>query len=261
MTVISVERSGQEIGDYNLEGIKEGLASGYFLPDDYGWYEGLAEWQPLPAIVEMLSAQPVPAPVASTANATRLSATPTRTDSASFYTLFRGRGPAKLTQIIGAQYFYRTQNQTVEGPFNKLEMRGLMRKKIVEPETMVLCPATKQWLPCERFPELPKPAFNKLLHFEKDARFTALVDEIPRMLIDHIADKISETQFASWLVGRIKECGYQCPDWDEGTINDLVCEDRIGIIIRTNRQTWIGYIQYSRGGGSALTNKPVLIGF
>jgi len=45
------------------------------------------------------------------------------------YTLFRGRGPSKLTQIIGAQYFYRTPNQTVEGPFNKLEMRGLMRKK------------------------------------------------------------------------------------------------------------------------------------
>ncbi len=201
------------------------------------------------------------------------------------YTLFRGRGPAKLTQIIGAQYFYRTPNQTVEGPFNKLEMRGLMRKKIVEPETMVLCPATQQWHPCERFPELPKPAFNKLLHFEKDARFAALVNEIPRMMIDHIGnkiseqkfalcdslskepfsenigDKISEAQFASWLVGRIKECGYQCPDFDEGTINDLVYEDRIKIIIRKTRQMWVGYLQYRRDGGSALTNKPDLIGF
>lgn len=203
----------------------------------------------------------------------------------SLFTLFRGRGPAKLTQIIGAQYFYRTPNQTVEGPFNKLEMRGLMRKKIVEPETMVLCPATKQWQPCERFPELPKPAFNKLLHFEKDARFSALVNEIPRMMINHIGDKISEARtafcdslsktplsedmgdkisevkFASWLVGRIKDCGYQCPDWDEGTINDLVCEDRIRIIIRANRQSWIGYLQYRLRGGLPITNEPVLIGF
>jgi predicted Zn finger-like uncharacterized protein len=70
-------------------------------------------------------------------------APPSPVAPSSLFTLFRGRGPAKLTQIIGAQYFYRTPNQTVEGPFNKLEMRGLMRKKIVEPETMVLCPATK----------------------------------------------------------------------------------------------------------------------
>jgi len=205
--------------------------------------------------------------------------------TASLYTLFRGRGPSKLTQIIGAQYFYRTQNDTVEGPFNKLEMRGLMRKKIVEPETMVLCPATQQWHPCERFPELPKPAFNKLLHFEKDARFSALVNEIPRMMIDHIGDKvsearnafcdslskeplsedmgdkISEVKFAAWLVERIKECGYQCPDWDEGTINDLVYEDRIRMIIRTNRQSWIGYLQYRQSAGFPITSKPVLIGF
>ena len=209
--------------------------------------------------------------------------TPTPIAPAVLYTLFRGRGPSKVTQIIGAQYFYRTREQTVSGPFNKLEMRGLMRKKIVEPETMVLCPATQAWLPCERFPELPKPAYNKLLHFEKDSRFSMLIQEIPRKIVEHIGDKISEAQFgdslskepfsddigdkisevkfASWLVGRIKECGYQCPDWDEGTINDLVYEDRIRIILRTNRQTWIGYLKYRGMGGSVITNKPVLIGF
>jgi hypothetical protein len=101
----------------------------------------------------------------STSESSRIPLGSTPTNPAFLYTLFRGRGPAKLTQIIGAQYFYRTPNQTVEGPFNKLEMRGLLRKKIVEPETMVLCPATQQWQPCERFPELPKAAFNKLLHF------------------------------------------------------------------------------------------------
>ena len=68
MTVISVARSGQEIGDYYLEGVKEGLASGYFLADDYGWYEGLAEWRPLPEIVEMLSVPPSPFSVASAVN-------------------------------------------------------------------------------------------------------------------------------------------------------------------------------------------------
>jgi len=200
-------------------------------------------------------------PTAGTINSPAAPAPPSPVATTYLYTLFRGRGPAKLTQIIGAHYFYRTPNQTVEGPFSKLEMRGLMRKKIVEPETMVLCPATQQWHPCERFPELPKPAFNKLLHFEKDARFAALVNEIPRMMVDHISGKISETEIASWLVGRIKECGYQCPDFDEGTINDLVYEDRIKVIISTNRQTWFGYLRFLQQGGSHLTNKPVLIGF
>lgn len=108
-------------------------------------------------------------------------------EPALLYTLFRGRGPANLTQISGAEYFYR--KKPVEGPFSKLEMRGLMRKKIVEPDTMVFCPATQTWLPCERYPELPKPAYNKLLHFEKDARFSTLVQEIPRMVVEEIGGK------------------------------------------------------------------------
>jgi len=180
-------------------------------------------------------------------------------EPALLYTLFRGRGSAKPTQISGAKYFYR--KQTVEGPFCKLEMRGLMRKKIVEPETMVLCPATQTWLPCERYPELPKPAHNKLLHFEKDARFPTLVQEIPRMVVEESGGKISEPDLRNWLAKRIKECGYQCPDYDEGTINDLAGEDRVNVIIRANRQTWFGYLRYLQMGGSALTNKPVLIGF
>jgi hypothetical protein len=190
-----------------------------------------------------------------------LAVAPTPIDPALLYTLFRGRGPSKVTQIIGAQYFCRARGQTVDGPFNKLEMRGLMRKKIVEPETMVLCPATQAWLPCERFPELPKPAFNKLLHFEKDERFAALVKEIPQKIVDHIVGKINEADLGAWLVKRIEESGYQCPDFDEGTINDLVSEDRIKIIVEKNRQTWCGYLKYRQQRGPVFANPPELIGF
>jgi predicted Zn finger-like uncharacterized protein len=59
-----------------------------------------------------------------TANAVDLPAIPVPSSPVApncIYTLFRGRGPSKLTQIIGAPYFYRTPSQTVEGPFNKLE--------------------------------------------------------------------------------------------------------------------------------------------
>lgn len=63
MTIVSVGRQGQEIGDYHLDGIREGLASGYFLPDDFGWYEGLSEWLPLSVIVERLGSLPPPFPI------------------------------------------------------------------------------------------------------------------------------------------------------------------------------------------------------
>jgi hypothetical protein len=63
MTVISVGRNGQEIGNYDVDGLKQGLASGFFLPNDWGWYEGLTEWLPLSQIVEKLSVPPsVPVP-------------------------------------------------------------------------------------------------------------------------------------------------------------------------------------------------------
>ncbi len=67
MTLISVGRSGQELGQYHLDGLQEGLASGYFLPDDWGWYDGLPEWLPLSEVVDRLSDQaapvePVPTP-------------------------------------------------------------------------------------------------------------------------------------------------------------------------------------------------------
>ncbi len=81
------------------------------------------------------------------------------------------------------------------------------------------------------------------------------------MVVEEISGKISEPDLRGWLVKRVKECGYQCPDYDEGTINDLVSEDRVNVIVRTNRQTWFGYLRYVQQGGSSLTNKPVLIGF
>jgi hypothetical protein len=81
------------------------------------------------------------------------------------------------------------------------------------------------------------------------------------MIVEEIGGKISEPNLRGWLAKRIRECGYQCPDYDEGTINDLVSEDRVNVIIRTNRQTWFSYLRYLQMGGSALTNRPVLIGF
>jgi hypothetical protein len=60
VTTISVARDGHELGDFNFDGLQEGLASGYFRPDDWAWYEGLPEWLPLSEIVSRLRSQPLP---------------------------------------------------------------------------------------------------------------------------------------------------------------------------------------------------------
>jgi len=81
------------------------------------------------------------------------------------------------------------------------------------------------------------------------------------MVVAHIAGKATESELGAWLVSRIKECGYQCPDYDEGTINDLVADERIKLVIKTNRQTLSGYLQYCQRGGAVVANPPDLIGF
>lgn len=48
-----------ELGDYYLEGIQEGLASGYFSTDDFGWHPGLPAWITLGEVVSRLTAAPV----------------------------------------------------------------------------------------------------------------------------------------------------------------------------------------------------------
>ncbi len=51
---ISVGRSGKDIGEYEWEYVRDGLKKGLFLPSDFGWYAGLAEWQPLVEVLRSL---------------------------------------------------------------------------------------------------------------------------------------------------------------------------------------------------------------
>lgn len=45
-----------------MAGITEGLKTGYFVPDDLAWKEGMASWVPLSDILNPASAQPPPLP-------------------------------------------------------------------------------------------------------------------------------------------------------------------------------------------------------
>ncbi len=51
MATYSITREGQDIGSFELSQIQEGLESGYFQPTDWGWCEGMSDWQPLPALI------------------------------------------------------------------------------------------------------------------------------------------------------------------------------------------------------------------
>lgn len=53
MSNIHVNRAGNSLGQFSLEEIKAGLASGQFLESDLGWREGMAEWKKLGAWPEM----------------------------------------------------------------------------------------------------------------------------------------------------------------------------------------------------------------
>jgi len=75
-----ITREGQELGSFELSQIKEGLQTGYFQASDWGWREGMAEWQPLatlansspsPAATQPVASAPKARPVAVPVNAPR----------------------------------------------------------------------------------------------------------------------------------------------------------------------------------------------
>jgi hypothetical protein len=51
---IWIGRSGKAHGPYDLEEVKLGLESGVFLESDYGLFEGMENWQKLPAVIKSI---------------------------------------------------------------------------------------------------------------------------------------------------------------------------------------------------------------
>jgi hypothetical protein len=45
--MIHVNRGGTSLGMFSEEEVREGLRSRRFAPDDVGWHERMANWQPL----------------------------------------------------------------------------------------------------------------------------------------------------------------------------------------------------------------------
>jgi hypothetical protein len=67
MAMIHVARDGAKLGEFTLEQIQQGLATGQFRATDLGWQTGMAEWRPLSELVG--GATPAAAPVVATVTA------------------------------------------------------------------------------------------------------------------------------------------------------------------------------------------------
>lgn len=59
---IYISRNGQQLGPFNESDIRDKYYSGQLLPNDFGWYEGMANWQPLPQIISSLPQPTASAP-------------------------------------------------------------------------------------------------------------------------------------------------------------------------------------------------------
>ena len=65
---IWIGRDGQRHGPYKEEDVRQWLRSGQLAAEDLGWYEGLADWQPLSVLfADALAATPPPFASAATA--------------------------------------------------------------------------------------------------------------------------------------------------------------------------------------------------
>jgi uncharacterized RDD family membrane protein YckC len=78
-----IGRNGERLGPYSEEQIREWLRDGSLKPDELGWYEGLADWQPMrvlfvgevPRVADMPPLPPSTAPYAELQRAADVSAT------------------------------------------------------------------------------------------------------------------------------------------------------------------------------------------
>lgn len=66
MPTIHVARDGAKLGEFTLEQIQAGLATGQFRPTDLGWQTGMADWRPLGQFVPASAATAALTPVAAT---------------------------------------------------------------------------------------------------------------------------------------------------------------------------------------------------
>lgn len=57
-----IGRNGQRLGPYSEEQIREWLRDGSLKPDELGWYEGLADWQPMKVLFVGEAPRVSPAP-------------------------------------------------------------------------------------------------------------------------------------------------------------------------------------------------------
>jgi uncharacterized RDD family membrane protein YckC len=60
MKSYQIAREGQALGEFVEAQIQEGLQTGYFLPTDWCWSEGMAEWQGLGGLFQQPRSLPAP---------------------------------------------------------------------------------------------------------------------------------------------------------------------------------------------------------
>lgn len=61
MAMIHVARDGAKLGEFTLEQIRDGLATGQFRSTDLGWQSGMADWRPLAELVPSIAPDQAPA--------------------------------------------------------------------------------------------------------------------------------------------------------------------------------------------------------
>lgn len=57
-----IARNETSLGTFSEEELRAGMAAGRFQPADWGWREGMREWMPLSAILNLPGASPPPLP-------------------------------------------------------------------------------------------------------------------------------------------------------------------------------------------------------
>jgi len=110
MSAYLVTRDGQELGSFELSQIQDGLKNGFFRTTDFGWREGMADWQGLSEIVGPAAlpppkafTSPLSAPVKKTANLNPYAAPSANIQATAIGTV----PPVIITELTGTRKWVR----------------------------------------------------------------------------------------------------------------------------------------------------------
>jgi hypothetical protein len=124
-------------------------------------------------------------------------------------------------------------------------LRSAFKRKQIENDTPVFCPATHGWKTFSTLAELPPHSLNHFLNYAHEPSLSAIMVECSHLINAVVSGNKSSPSACADFMAILRGIAYSPPDLDSDNINSLMCHDRLQLIIETNSLLRTGVSRYN----------------